>query len=1059
MKNLYFLLLLTSLKFIPAAAQGQGAYFTSYPTLTPDGKTVIFSYESDLWKADINNPVATRITAMQGDETRPRVSPDGKWLAFSSNQFGNNDVYVMPIAGGEIKQLTYNSASDEVDSWSWDSKSIYFTSDRYNMFSEYKVGLEGGTPVRLFGNYFNTIHGVFEHPTTGELFFSDTWESYLFEQRKHYKGSYNPDIQSYNPKTKAYKQYTNWIGKDFWATLDQKGDIYFVSDEGNEEYNLYTFVDGKKTSLTQFPTSIKRPFVSANGEKVVFEKDYQLFVYDVASKQTQKLNITISRNDVLTKQQEFDVKGKIEAIDVSVDGKKMVLVSRGELFVSDVEGKYIIKIERGNAERVTEVKWLPDSRSLIYSRTLNGFTNWYTIAADGKGREKALTADKQTDRNLTVNKEHTQGVYLSGRNELKLIDLKTLTSKTLAKDEIWGFENTSPYLSSNGEYVVYNAYRNFEADIFLYGIKSGKTINLTNSGVSESEPFWSPDGKYIYFSSVRNKPNYPTGNGDSHIYRMPLQKFDEAYRLEKFNDLFKEDKKDSTKTKGKEKKIAAKKPLSEQPAPKVPADIVIDTVDIMKRLEQISPDFGAQRSPYVIQKGEKTLVYFVSNHAEGKWALYRTNIQPFEENKTEKVADDMRSFDIEYSGDKYYILGSDGNVGTLNIDANKVEKIDIGYKFDRNLDGEFRQMFDEAWAGLDENYYDGNFHGTDWKKMHDRYSVYLPFVNSRSDLRLLLNDMLGELNSSHQGFYSRGSEEKKNLVYTTMETGIIFDNDDPYKVLSILKNSNADKTGIDVKPGDRLKTVNSTPVDEKADRNMYFTKPSPDKELMLTFDRAGKDISVRIHPEDTYSLQGDIYDTWITDNRKVVTEKSKNRIAYVYMKDMGSGALSQFIEDMVDDAYKKDALILDLRYNEGGNVHDAVLQFLSQRPYMQWQYRDGEKSPQPNFAPAAKPIILLINEQTLSDGEVTSAGFKALGLGKIIGTETYRWIIFTSGKGLVDGSFYRIPAWGCFTLDGKDLEKTGVSPDIYVKTGFTDRLENKDPQLDRAIEEIMKELK
>jgi tricorn protease len=172
------------------------------PTLTPDGKTVIFSYEGDLWKADVSNPVATRITGMQGEETNPRVSPDGQWLAFSSNQYGNNDVYVMPMAGGDIKQLTYHDASDEVDSWSWDSKSIYFTSGRYNSFSEYKVGRDGGTPARLFGNYFNTIHGVVEHPKTGELFFSDTWESYRFPQRKHYKGAYNPDINRTTLKPK-----------------------------------------------------------------------------------------------------------------------------------------------------------------------------------------------------------------------------------------------------------------------------------------------------------------------------------------------------------------------------------------------------------------------------------------------------------------------------------------------------------------------------------------------------------------------------------------------------------------------------------------------------------------------------------------------------------------------------------------------------------------------------------------------------------------------------------------------------------------------------------------
>jgi tricorn protease len=1059
MKKLYLLLLSIIICCISANAQDHEVYFTSYPTLTPDGKTIIFSFEGDLWKADLNNPLAVRLTAMQGEETAPKVSPDGQWLAFTSNQFGNNDVYVMPMAGGEIRQLTFHEGNDQVDSWSWDSKAIYFTSNRYNSFSEYKVSVNGGTPSRLFDNYFNTIHGVVEHPKTGELFFSDTWESYLFPNRKHYKGAYNPDIQSYNPRNKTYKQYTDWKGKDFWATLDGQGNVYFVSDEGNQEYNLYTFTEGKKTALTQFNTSIKRPFVSANGSKVVFEKDYQLFVYDVASKQTQKIRFTIFRNDVLPKQQEFNVAGKLDAFDVSPDGKKLAFVSRGELFVSDIEGKFIRQMERGNAERITEVKWLSDNRSLIFSQTAGGYLNWYTMQADGSGKEKQLTFDKQNNRSLSVNKEHSKGVFLSGREEVKSIDLKTFAVNTLVKDEIWGFEDAQPYLSPNGEYVAYTAHRDFEQDIFVYNINTGKTVNLTNSGVTESEPYWSPDGKYIYFSSSRTHPEFPYGSRDAHIYRMPLQKFNEAFRLDKFHDLFKTEKKDTAAAAAKEKKPAKKKPLSEQPVPKPPAELVINTDGLMKRLEQISPFFGSQSSPFVIQKGEKTLVFYSSNHVEGRNYIYRTLLQPFDDNKTERVTGlENGSYDIASSGDKYYVL-SGGAIYTLNIDNNKADKIDINYKFDRNLEAEFRQMYDEAWAGLEENYYDGNFHGTNWKEMHDRYAIYLPYVNNRADLRLLLNDLLGELNSSHQGFYSNGDEERKTLRYRTMETGIVFENNDPYKVAYLPDRSNADKINVDVKPGDRLKAVNGIAVDEKMDRNYYFTKPSLDREMELTFERNGETVHVKIHPESSSDITTQLYDRWIDHNRAVVTEKSKNRIAYVYMKDMGTGSLDHFLQDMVDDAYKKDALILDIRYNTGGNVHDQVLQFLSQKPYLQWQYRGGQKSPQPNFGPAAKPIILLVNEQTLSDGEMTTAGFKALKLGKVIGTETYRWIIFTSGKGLVDGSFYRIPAWGCFTLDGKDLEKEGTAPDIYVKTSFTDRLENKDPQLDRAIDEILKDLK
>jgi tricorn protease len=216
---------------------------------------------------------------------------------------------------------------------------------------------------------------------------------------------------------------------------------------------------------------------------------------------------------------------------------------------------------------------------------------------------------------------------------------------------------------------------------------------------------------------------------------------------------------------------------------------------------------------------------------------------------------------------------------------------------------------------------------------------------------------------------------------------------------------------------------------------------------------------VNVHPQSSGALKTNLYDEWITQNRDNVDKWGNNRIAYSHMKNMSGGELERFMLDMVEQENNKDAVILDLRYNTGGNVHDEVLKFLSQKPYLKWKYRGGKLTPQSNFGPAAKPIVLLINEQSLSDAEMTAAGFKELKLGKIIGTETYRWIIFTSAKGLVDGSSYRLPSWGCYTMDGQDLEKEGVKPDIFVKNTFEDRLANKDPQLERAVAEILKDLK
>ncbi|TDQ09843.1 S41 family peptidase [Pedobacter metabolipauper] len=1035
-------------------------YFAAYPALTPDGQTVVFSFEGDLWKVPAKGGEANRITAMPGDEINPKVSPDGKWLAFSSNQFGNYDVYILPLAGGTVRQLTFNDAADEVDNWSWDSKTIYFTSGRYNMYSAYKVGVNGGTAVRLFENYFNTAHNIAEAPN-GELFFNDTWESKNFAARKRYKGAFNPDIQSYNPKTKAYKQYTDYKGKDFWASIDKSGNIFFASDEGNDEFNLYTFTAGKKTRLTNFETSVKRPVVAASGNRIVFEKDYQLYLYDVASKKSEKINIGILRNSILEKEQEFDIRGTITAFDLSPDGKKLAFISRGELFVSDAEGKFISRIERASdqnapSERAMEVKWLSDNRTLLFNQTYKGYQNWFSIAADGKGSSKQLTKDNSNNRDISFNKARTQAVYLSGRDEVRLLDLKSLESKTVVKDEIWAFQNSSPSFSPNGEYVLFTAIRNFEQDIFVHHIKNNTTLNLTNTGVTEAAPAWSPDGKYIFFTSLRTKPSYPFGMENGHVYRMALDEYDQPYRSDKFDELFEDKKKDAPEISKTEKK-ASPAPKTEVKTAKASDAIEINTQNIMDRVELISPAFGTQQGSEIFVKGDKTYVFFGSNHEGGAPSIYRIIIEPFENNKTEKVSDGGDAAMVE-AGGKFYALVR-GVINKYNIDMNKLDRLEMSYKFNRNLSKEFNQMFYETWAGLEENFYDENFHGLDWLKMQQRYAAYLPYVNNRTDLRILLNDMLGELNSSHLGFNSAGAEERKTLNYVTNETGIIFSDDNPFKVARVVDKSNGRHKDVNVRPGDVITAINGIRVDENTDRDYYFTKPSIDQETLLTLTRDGKSVTAKIHPQSSGALRGNLYDEWIAKNRERVKQLGNDRIAYSYMKNMSGGQLESFLLDMVAQENNKEAVILDLRYNTGGNVHDEVLKFLSQRPYLQWKYRGGKLSPQSNFAPAAKPIVLLINEQSLSDAEMTAAGFKELKLGKIIGTETYRWIIFTSAKGLVDGSSYRLPSWGCYTLSGKDLEKEGVAPDIYVKTSFADRLEDKDPQIERAVSEILKDLK
>jgi tricorn protease len=983
---------------------------------------------------------------MQGEETNPSVSPDGKWLAFSSNQYGNNDVYVMPLNGGEITQLTFNESPDNVSSWSWDNSKIYFESSRDNNLTTYSIERDGGTPKRLFKHFFNTVHNVVENPINDEIYFNESWESSIFAHRKRYKGDYNPDIKSYNLKTSEYKEHTNYIGKDFGVTFDKNGTLYFKSDEGNNEYNLYTLLNGEKKQLTNFSSSIMWPKVSANGEKIVFRKDYQIQVYDVKSGKIATPTINIFTNNTLNKEQSFSTKGEITFFDVSPDDKKIAFVTRGKLFVSDTKGKFIKEIETNSNEAVQEVKWLKNNKTLIYSQSVLGYYNWFSINADGSSKEKQLTKNTMNNRQLTFNSDRTKGVYISGRNNICLMDMTSLKSSVIVTDELWGFYNANPYFSPDDNYIVYNAYRDFETDIFVYNIASTQIKNLTITKVSESSPIWSPDGKYLYFASDRMNPSYPFGTSNSKIYQMALDKYNSPFKIDKYTDLFKAEEKNDKK-KEDDRETSKEKPI-----------VKINSINIMERLKSVSPRFGEQENPSVIQKDNKTFVLYISNHSEGKSQLWKTTLEPFEDDKTEAVSDKtIRNYQLVNSEKENYILVN-GVIHTLDIEGNKLKEISISKKFNKSLAKEFRQMFYEAWAGMEENFYDENFHGQNWQKLRDAYAKYLPYVKSRAELRLIFNDMLGELNTSHFGFSSSGDEEDIYYGTRTLATGILFDNENPFTVQRILNHSPVDYSEINLRNGDQLVAVDGKKIDSKVNREKYFSAPKFQEELTLTFERNGNEFNVNIHPSSKNEVRDLRYDEWQDENQKYVDSKSNNRIAYVHMKNMSGEELTKFKEDLVSDEAYKEGLILDLRYNRGGNVHDEVLKFLSQKTYLNWKYREGKLTGQANFNYGNKPIVLLINEQSLSDAEMTAAGFKELGLGTIVGTETYRWIIFTSGKELVDGSFYRLPSWGCYTLDGKDLEVEGVSPDVYVGENFKDRLTGKQPQLNKAIELILKEL-
>jgi len=1034
MKSFFAYLLLMSLTC--AVSAQKHAAFLADPAISPDGSTIAFVYESDLWIADRSGGTAHRLTAMEGDESVPRFSPDGRWLAFSSTQNGNADIYVMPTEGGGVVQLTYHDANDYADGWSWDSQIVYFTSDRFNTFSTYRVPVTGGTPRRLFSdNYFEQAHNVAEVPgSNGQAYyFTTSWESYMFAHRKRYRGENNPDIEYYNISSGEYKRLTEWEGKDLWPSVDRTGKVWFASDEGNAEYNLYTLENGTKRQVTSFPTSIRRPQVSADGRFVIFARDYRVWIYDVERDESSLCDINVWSNETLTTEISHNSAGKISDFDVSGDGKKMAFVSRGRLFVSDMTGKFTREMPTDRMERVIEARWMKDNESLIYTRTVKGWANLFTISASEPGGERQLTHYERTVQNLLVSPDGSKALFVSGDSHIDLIDLKSFDVRSVITDEFW-FRASQPRFSPDGRYILYSAYRNFEQDIFIHDTKEERTYAITSNGVDEADPYWSPDGRYIYVSANRYSPGFPRGGGVSKLYRIPLYRFSESLRTDEYNKLF--------------SKKAAKDSLK--------VDIRIETGGITDRWEEITVKGNEQSSPHVFTVKGKTLLLINNSPSPREKTLTKVELSPFDPPKSTNIGEKGFSR-LVMAGDKFYALMG-GDVYEVKPAEGKADKITLSVSFSKNLHDEFVQMFYENWATLAEYYYDVSYHGVDWKGMRARYEQYLPLVRNRDNLRTIQNDMLGELNSSHLGFTSQGDEAKPYYKMQTNATGILFSDDDPLVVTGWVARSPADLTDTPLRPGDRLTAVDGVEVEHGCDRDKAFALPQLEKEITLRFERKGREFDMTLVPVSSSALKSLIYDSWVSDNRKYVDSLTAGRVAYVYMKDMGTSSLEKFLIDMTGIALGKEALILDIRNNRGGNVHDDVIRFLSQKPYLEWQARNGKRSPQPNFAPSGGPVILMVNEQSLSDAEMTAAAFRALRLGTIIGTETYRWIIFTSGRQLVDGSFTRLPAWGCYDLEGNDLEKTGVKPDIYVRTTFGDMQKGVDPQLSKAVEKAMQEI-
>jgi tricorn protease len=1029
-----------------------------YPALSPDGRYIAISYLGDIFIIEREGGKTERITDHIAYDRSPIFSPDGKMIAFSSARSGSYDVFIINRDGGVPRQLTFHTAYDIASSFTPDGRYVLFQSERENENSLYIVPVTGGTPKRVLPGFFTCLANGKVSPDGGKIIFTEGYQAAYRWWRKGYRGSFSADIWLYDLETKKLNKLTDYEGNDSYPLFAPDGkSFYFTSDRTKRGvYNIWQqdIESGTAREVTKFEDDgVLNPSISADGRYLAYEHNFAIYTTDIKTGKTSELPIHLTsdlkENPIVKKKLGKDV----SEFALSPDGKKIAFIIRGEVFVMASEGKYQRRITR-TAAREKEVSFAPDSRTILYTSARNGNDDIFTADAL-TGEEKQITKSPEEEFNPRFSPDGKKIAYYIGKRKIALSGKEGGKPEVVVEDDIGGMFGGEFNFSPDSRFLAYTLQQNISGEIYILDFETKKSVNITKTGYDEDEVKWTPDGKYIYLTANHYGHPFPDFTGKYDIYLIDLKKPPVEFAEDKYDKLFEEEEKDKKEEKGKDEDKDKKEKKEKK--------VEIDFGDIEKRLRQLTDTNGDDAAAVISPKDNETIVF--CSDVLGSRELFTVKIKkegtatPTQLTTNEKL-DYPVNLAFAPDGSAVYFLNK-GMIKKLDLKAKRATPIPVPVELTLDKKAEFRDMFNEVWVRLRDYYYDENFHGVNWVKMKKKYSPLIEASGTDEDFYDAVRMMLGELNSSHMGIYPPYSPPK----VVTGELGLEFEQkegNDFFKIKDVIKDSPVAKADASIKAGDYLIAIDDITLSPKVNI------------AKLLNDKVGKKIKLSINSKKTlenartvyvkpissremYSLR---YQEWEDERKRIVEEKTKGKVAYIHMRAMGRRNLARFLKKLESEAMGKEALILDIRFNTGGNVHDQVLAALSKRAYSKWQMRGLSFTTQPTFNIGDMPIILLINEYSLSDAEMTANGFKALRLGTIVGTRTYGWLIFMTSRRLINGARFSIPFWGCYTLEGEDLETIGgVVPDVTVVNTVADRVEGRDPQLNKAIKILLEKLK
>ena len=1078
MKRLYplaiALFVFTSTSFVFA----REAKLVRYPSYA-NGR-IAFTYLGDIWTADESGQNIQRLTVNKARDAYPRFSPDGKWIAFTSDRNGNGDVFLIPAGGGSAKQLTHHSAEDTVLGWTPDGTGILFSSQRGEDFMGmlYVVSTNGGMPWRAGPDMGNAASFS---PDGKRIAYNPKGQTYW---RKNYRGSFATDVWVEDIAAKKFTQLTDFDGQDSWPMWSRDG-IYFVSDrDGNGLTNIWRVGEtgGKAEKVTSFRSGdVRFPSISADGRVIVFEHDFGIWKLDTATKRVSQIRLDI---DAETQENDHEIRAynsEADDFDLAPNSRRIVVSTHGELFTVPVDEGDIRQITESPA-RDRNVGYSPDGKWLSFISDRSGREELFVVAVDGTGEAQKLTDIDTLKLGYNWSPDSKEIAFTSSDSKLRKVNV---ASKQVVDLDLSKYGNISaPEWSPDGKWLAYSKTdSNRTSDIYVLA-SSGQEKEphkVTFDSYDERGPRFSPDGRKLFFIRIDAIGGGGGGTPSVQIYSVGLE------RLERDPD----DPEERAETEagpaapGEGGEGAARRP----PANRPPHETKMDWAGMKRRTRQITR-MPFPVSNFVVAPDSRTLVFVTSEPAGTAQLPVVYSIQEDGRRLTRVVAggppqgeggggpggggfgggignltlsrDGRTLFFTERAGIYSVALGGGAAAAAARPGEAARRRISFNVRVKINRPAEWAEMFGDAWRTMKYRFYDPAMHGLDWDAAKAKYEPLVKDVGDRQELLNIINEMIGELNASHTGAAPPPRGAGGGGV-STAHLGLELQPDTTagrYRVAYVYEGGPADKDWVKVKVGDYLIAIGGTQV-KAGDEYWQLLNDRLNRKLEVTFsDKPGGEGAwkTRIEAITGGAYSNLRYERWVKERRQKVDELSNGRIAYLHIQAMNQPSLRKF-EKEIREFRNKDAMIIDQRWNGGGNIEQELLAILVQREYQIWQPRGVEASGRP-FAGYFGPKVVLQNWRSASNAEMFPAGFRALGLGKVIGTPTMGAVIGTGSYSLIDGSTVRTPGVGVYLADPKrtNMENFGVPPDIRVDNSPEDNLAGRDRQLEAAVEELLKQL-